>query len=133
MKPSRVDRILDLLDQATQYTPEPSYAIDDHDRCWRCWGEPGEGSSGVCDNCRTHLLAEIEPPQLYIEDPAIYIDTTGAEQYLAASLRLQRYRDLYNEARRQFLAGEIDVTLGEAGQWAATYTTPTGFTIQVEP
>ncbi|HRE01601.1 MAG TPA: hypothetical protein PLV68_09895 [Ilumatobacteraceae bacterium] len=58
---SRVDRILDLLDNATQTSGEHGYPTGVPDACWRCHGAPGDGPSGVCDECRTVLLVELPP------------------------------------------------------------------------
>lgn len=59
---SSVDRILDLLDNATQDSGEASYGTGHPDACWRCHGPAGDGASGVCDECRTVLLDETTQP-----------------------------------------------------------------------
>lgn len=59
---SRVDRILDVLDNTGQDSGEASYGDFDRTRCWRCQGEPGDGPSGVCDGCRAVLLDETTEP-----------------------------------------------------------------------
>lgn len=59
-----IDRVLDSLAAApsadASYEP---YGTNDPSKCWRCLGPAGDGSSGVCAECRVILLGDgpIEP------------------------------------------------------------------------
>lgn len=57
--PSRVDRILDLIDNATQHSLGGALPLEDERLCWRCVErDAGDGPSGVCAPCREQLLDE---------------------------------------------------------------------------
>lgn len=60
-----IDRILAMIDDGLAAGPgtEPGYlGASFSDDCWRCTGPKGDGPSGVCESCRTELLAETPPP-----------------------------------------------------------------------
>lgn len=87
---SRVDEILDLLDHGSQHTTnshDPGWLPSG---CWRCGGATGDGPSGVCDTCRTVLLAEIpdDAPVAWPEpvDPWPELTRAACGDGLAAAL-----------------------------------------------
>lgn len=60
-KQRRVDRVLELLDNATQESPEASYGTDfDRDLCARCQCEAHADESDFCEGCRSFLLGDTD-------------------------------------------------------------------------
>jgi hypothetical protein len=99
VKPSTIERILEVLDNATQASPEHGYALQDElgytaELCWRCVTRPpGEGSS-VCAPCREVLLAEIpaddRPP------PSVRYSVAGCPCALCQPRLAQAFELPYN-------------------------------------
>lgn len=85
---SRVDHILNLLDNATQHTDEYNAPVN-RTVCWRCQGPPGDGPSGVCNGCRSVLLGDIE-------------DHEGEPLVAAESVDFSELAELGEAIRRRF-------------------------------
>jgi hypothetical protein len=65
---AETDRVLAMLDNATQRTQTPTQSFDsfvglydDPEVCWRCMAAPPAGDLGVCDPCLTVLRSEETP------------------------------------------------------------------------
>lgn len=65
MSESRIDKILDILDQPTQQPADVAYGSSPPDECWRCGvaiGEP-ERDLGACVKCVVYLRGEGDDPK----------------------------------------------------------------------
>ena len=69
-----LDRVIDGLDNPTQHSQEVEFAVNAHDKCWRCFTTKNIEDTGLCEPCRLFLAGEDD------SDPAEHWTNFDAER-----------------------------------------------------